>query len=116
MPDLFLSEKPKTVIKRRAPRIQIENPKAGGKSVSYVYEDTPVYEDGTYAAPDKTDFLGSLDVPFSDLAVTVYAITCPGTGQTLQLSGAAIALWLEEDFVTRMMAELDAKNISEIEE
>lgn len=111
MPDLYIPESRPTRTKRRAFRIEIENNKSGNKSLAYHQEDILVFtDDGACARPWQNDYVGSLVIPFSELATTIHEIDCPVTGQKIALSGAAIAMWLEHDYVTRAQADLEAKH------
>ena len=98
MTDLFVTDPTLTRTKRRANRLEIINPSVGDKMLIYWQEDAVVDADGKVLG---SQMAGTIGVNFNVLAPTTYAIPDPVTGQTVTFSGAAIALWLEHDFITR---------------
>lgn len=106
MTDIYLNEPTLLRTKRRAARIEIQNPynpASAEKSISYIQEDVQVDANGNYltSAPAPV-----LYFPVDQIITTTYEVVDPVTGQTVTISGAAIALWLEQDYVVRATAAL----------
>lgn len=104
MPDIYLNDPVTLRTKRRTFRIEVENPMGTDKMVRYHQEDVLVDPQDNRVSASQS---GTLTVAFADLAGTTYEITDPVTGQTVTLSGAAIALWIESDYCARAAAALN---------
>lgn len=98
MPDLFLNDPTPTRTRRRAFRIEIDNPQASTKHIHYHQEDVQVKDDDERVAAVMAP---SIDVPFDDIVYQVREITDPVTGLTTPISGAAVAAWIEADYLER---------------
>jgi len=98
MPDLYLNDPTPTRTRRRAFRIEIDNPQSTTKHIHYHQEDVQVTSDdsrlGAVQAP-------SIDVTFDELVTEVREILDPVTGLTTPISGAAVAAWIEADYLDR---------------
>lgn len=103
MPDLYLTDLVATRTKRRAYAITIDNPQAADKHVAYHQEDVQVTADDTRVSAIKA---GTMTVPFGTVAVQVRTVHDPVTGQDVTMSGAAVAAWIEADYVERATAAL----------
>lgn len=104
MSDLYINDPVALRTKRRAYRIEIENTMGSlDKVVRYHQEDVIVDAAGDKVASST---FGTLEVPLSTIGMTFYPVTDPVTGQSFTLSGYCIALWLENDYVTRASALL----------
>lgn len=101
--DIYLNEAKLTRTKRRCYRIEIENSYNSGKSISYHQEDIEVDADSVYYSKAPAP---SLYYPIEQIVTGVYEVADPVTGQTVSLSGAAVALWIEQDYVAKATASL----------
>ena len=109
MPDLYLPDYTHLRTKRRAFRIEIDNPEGPiGKKVSYHQEDAlrSVDENNVETRISATT-VPSLVPNFEDVMAATYEITDPVTNETHTFSGAAVALWIEADYVARATAALN---------
>ena len=101
--DIYLNEPKLTRTKRRCYRIEIENSYTSGKSLSYHQEDIEVDAEGGYYSKAPAP---SLSYPIEQIVTGVYEVVDPVTGQTVSFSGAAVALWIEQDYITKATAAL----------
>lgn len=98
--DIIIAQKPATKVKRRCRTITIHNPmEQAQKSIDFQQENVELLEDGTptgtvESAPQFSELI-------SNLVGKTYQIADPVTGLTGQISGAAVALWLEAFYVER---------------
>ncbi len=96
--DIYLNEPKLTRTKRRCFRIEIENTYQGNKSISYHQEDIQVDSDGAYLSKSPAI---SLSIPIEQVATSIYEIADPVTGQTVSFSGAAVAAWIEANYIEK---------------
>jgi len=99
--DLFLTPVQSLQTKRRAFRVEINNPYQGSQTVSYHQEDLQVDASGVSHSGVQAE---SFSIPGTTIETAVYSIADPVTGTTQNISGAAIAMWLAEDYMTRATA------------
>lgn len=103
MPDLYLNDPTPTRTRRRAYRIEIDNPQSAPKHIHYHQEDVQVTADDVRLG---AVFAPSIDVAFDDLVMEVREIADPVTGITTPISGAAVAAWIEADYLDRAASAL----------
>ena len=103
MPDLFLNDPTPTRTRRRAFRIEIDNPQTTTKHIHYHQEDVQVTQDDSRLAAVPAP---SIDVTFDELATVVREVYDPVTGLTTPISGAAVAAWIEADYLERAESAL----------
>jgi hypothetical protein len=101
--DIYLNDLQPTRIKRRAYRIEIENSYQGNKSITYHQEDLSVDANGVYYSKSPAP---SLFYPIEQVATCIYEITDPITGNVVSFSGAAVAMWIEQDYIAKATAAL----------
>lgn len=105
MPDLYLPETLPDRIKRRAFKIEIENPSQGNKTVFYHQKD--ILLSGAEEIGERR--VESMQIPFMpDIATKTITVNDPVTGQTVTFSGAAVAIWIEQDYYDRASAQVGA--------
>ncbi len=77
-------------------RVEIENPNVGSKKISYHQELLLEDENGNEVSKKMHT---SLHVSFDDVATKTLEIADPVTGETVTVSGAAVAMWIEEHYI-----------------
>lgn len=103
MPDIYLNDPVALRTKRRAFRIEIENPQGTYKHVHYHQEDVQVTAEDVRVSSTQA---ASITIPFATVAVQVRTVHDPVTGQDVTMSGAAVAAWIEADYFERASALL----------
>jgi hypothetical protein len=113
MTDIVISPLQELKTRRRAFRVEIENPLNGTQSIIYQQEDVTVdVKDVEFGKR----YAGSISVPMTDLFGVLRDISDPVTGKTVSISGAAIAMWIEADYVERALAALNPPQTTPEEE
>jgi hypothetical protein len=100
---IYLTDPVTTRNRRRCFRIEIENPNNGDKKVSYHQEDITEDTSGNEVSKKQVN---SLSFNVSNILNDIIEITDPITGIKNNISGAAIALWLEAHYVIKATAAL----------
>lgn len=108
MPDMFLQDPGPVRKKRRSFRIEIDNPMGSPKTIKYHQEDVLVDSGGVKITSEMAP---SIITPFMEVATTVYLLNDPVTGNAVSISGAAIAMWIELDYIARAQVGVEGVSV-----
>ena len=100
---IYLTDPISVRTRRRCSEISIKNPNVGEKRLDYYQQDLTEDTNGNEVATKQA---ASLHFNISKIAADIITITDPVTGVTGPISGYAIALWLEQHYILKTMADL----------
>lgn len=103
---IYLTDPVTTRTRRRCFRIEIENPNIGTKRLSYHQQD--ITEDSNEVEISVKQ-ANSLSFDVNDITTDIIEIIDPVTNNTINISGAAIALWLEAHYIKKATESLIPK-------
>ena len=101
--DIYLGEAVSVRTRRRCYRINVENPSVGNKEITFYQQDLTEDSNGNELASKQSE---SLAFDINGIVMDIIEIADPVTGLTTHISGAAIAMWLEAEYVLKVQASL----------